>query len=157
MMTDGQLEAAGVETHSLDRTSAETREAPELPAHLSGVAARLGTQRLVNPYKHMTVKHHRNGGIYTKECHLPVGYWFAQHRHSFDHQSVLVSGTAIVEVDGEQTEHTGPTILNIKAKKTHTIIPLTPVVWLCQHVTACTDPEDIDLEFIDHESPTGGM
>ncbi len=102
-----------------------------------------------DPYKHMTVKHHFVGGIYTKEMHLPVGYRFEQHRHSFAHQSVLVSGTAIVEVDGERLEHTGPSVLVIAAKKIHSITPLTPVVWLCQHVTACTDPDDIDSELID--------
>jgi hypothetical protein len=62
---------------------------------------------------------------------------------------VLVSGTAILEVDGVRTEHTGPMVLNIAAKKVHAIIPVTPVVWLCQHVTSCTDPEIIDEEFID--------
>ena len=101
-----------------------------------------------DPYTHMKVAHHFIGGIYTKECHLPVGYWFATHRHSFDHQSVLASGRAIVEVDGIRTEYEGPAIINIKAKAHHTIIPLTPVVWLCQHVTSCTDPDDIDEEFI---------
>ena len=103
-----------------------------------------------NPYEYMEVKHHFIGGIYTKECHLPAGYTFEQHRHSFDHQSVLVSGTAIIEVDGVKTEHTGPAILNIEAHKVHSVTPLTPVVWLCQHVTDCTDAEDIDIEFIEH-------
>lgn len=102
-----------------------------------------------DPYKHMQVKHHFIGGIYTKECHMPVGYWFGQHRHPFDHQSVLAMGRAIVEVDGERTEYEAPAIINIAAKKTHTIIPLTPVVWLCQHVTSCTDPDDIDEELVE--------
>lgn len=97
-----------------------------------------------DPAKHMSVRHHFVGGIYTKEMRLPVGRWFGQHRHSFDHQSILVSGRAIVEVDGERSEYEGPAILNIKARRFHTIIPLTPVVWLCQHVTGCTDPEVID-------------
>jgi hypothetical protein len=103
----------------------------------------------LDPYKHMEVKHHFIGGIYTKECHLPVGFTFAQHRHTFDHQSVLVSGTADIEVDGVVTEVTGPAILNIEARKIHSVTPKTPVVWLCQHVTDCTDPEDIDIEFIE--------
>ncbi len=104
-----------------------------------------------DPQRHMTVKHHFIGGIYTKEMRLPVGYWFGKHRHSFDHQSVLVSGRAIVEVDGVQTEHTGPAILTIKARQEHRVIPLTPVVWLCQHITACTDPSDIDEELTEGE------
>jgi hypothetical protein len=109
-----------------------------------------GAEPLVrtDPYRYMTVQHHFIGGIYTKECHLPPGLRFEQHRHSFDHVSVLASGTAIVEVDGEPEEHTGPKVLLIKARAIHAITPLTPCVWLCQHVSACTDPEDIDVEFI---------
>jgi hypothetical protein len=101
-----------------------------------------------DPYRHMTVKHHFIGGIYTKEMHMPVGITFGSHRHTFDHQSVLASGTAIVEVNGVATEHTGPIVINIKARAEHQITPLTPVVWMCQHITNCTDPEDIDIEFI---------
>lgn len=99
--------------------------------------------------KHMEVEHFFIGGLYTKLCRLPPGFKFDQHRHSFDHQSVLASGTAIVEVDGVAVEHTGPVILNIKAHKVHSVTPLTPVVWLCQHVSDCTDPEDIDMEFVE--------
>ncbi len=102
----------------------------------------------MDPYRHMTVKHHFIGGIYTKELHLPVGLEFGQHRHPFDHQSVLVSGTAVLDVEGVRTEHTGPVVMNIRARKFHTITALTPVVWLCQHVTACTDPDDIDSAIV---------
>lgn len=116
------------------------------------VGPELGPRIVGDPYRHLTVKHHFIGGIYTKEMHMPVGYWFEQHRHSFDHQSVLVSGRVILEVEGERTELEGPAIVNVKAKRSHTIIPLTPVVWLCQHVTSCTDPEDIDREVIDPDS-----
>jgi hypothetical protein len=108
-----------------------------------------------DPYKHMVVKEHLIGGIYTKECHLPVGFTFGQHRHTFAHQSVLASGRAIVEVDGVKTEYTGPAILTIEARKIHEVTPITPCVWLCQHVTNCTGLEDIDIEFI-HDRKTEG-
>lgn len=103
----------------------------------------------LDPYKYMTVREHRIGGVYTKECHLPVGYAFPQHRHRYEHTSVLASGTALVEVDGVTTEHVGPVVLRIEAKKVHTITPLTPCVWLCQHATT-SENEDIDAELIDH-------
>lgn len=94
------------------------------------------------------VKHHFIGGIYTKECALPVGFKFDQHKHKFDHMSVLASGTAVLEVDGVEVTITGPYILNIRANTVHSVTPLTPCVWLCQHVTDCTDPHDIDHELI---------
>lgn len=106
----------------------------------------------VDPYKHMTVKHHFVGGVYCKEMHIPPTHWRAGHRHSFDHLSVLASGRAIVEVDGERTEHVAPAVLTIAGKKVHTIIPLEPCVWLCIHATSCMDPEKIDEEVIDRAS-----
>lgn len=105
---------------------------------------------LLDPYRHMTVKHHFIGGIYTKELHIPPGETHPQHRHSFDHTSVLVSGEAIVEVDGVATKYSAPAVINIRRKTIHSITPITPIVWLCQHVTECTDPTAIDEEFIDH-------
>lgn len=103
----------------------------------------------LDPYKHMTVKHHFIGGIYAKECHLPVGYTFAQHRHTFDHMSILASGEAIVEVDGVETHMIAPAVINIEARKIHSVTPLTPVVWICTHKTDCTDPDNIDHELVE--------
>ena len=100
-------------------------------------------------YTKMDVKHHFINGVYTKECHLPVGYKFEQHRHTFDHMSILASGTAIIEVDGVETEVTGPAVLNIKARTIHAVTPITPVLWYCIHKTDCTEAEDIDMEFIE--------
>lgn len=103
----------------------------------------------LDPYKHMTVKHHFIGGIYTKECHMPPGTTFPKHKHSFDHTSVLASGEALVEIDGVSTRLAAPAVIRIKAMSTHSITPLTPIVWLCQHVTSCTDPENVDEELVD--------
>jgi hypothetical protein len=105
----------------------------------------------LDPYKYMEVTHHFIGGIYTKECHLPVGIKFMQHKHTFDHMSVLAQGHAIVEVDGIDKEYHAPAVLNIRAGKHHAITALTPVVWLCQHVTTCTDPDNIDLEITENK------
>lgn len=108
-----------------------------------------GNMVLSDPNDFMEVFHHFIGGIYTKECHLQAGVTFAQHEHKFSHQSILASGTAVLTVDGEDFEYTGPKILNIEAHKTHAVYAVTPCVWLCQHVTDCTDPDEIDLEVID--------
>lgn len=101
-----------------------------------------------NPYLHMSVTHVFKDGYYIKQCLLPPNITFAQHRHTFDHQSLLVTGTAIVEVDGNATTYTGPVELTIKARKIHSVTPLTPCEWHCIHKTDATDHEDIDDEFI---------
>jgi hypothetical protein len=102
-----------------------------------------------DPLKHMTVEHVFEGGYYIKKCMLPPGIRFDQHRHTFDHQSKLISGRALVEVDGVSIEYTGPVELTIKARKVHSVTPLTPCEWHCIHETDKTDADDIDEEFIE--------
>lgn len=101
-----------------------------------------------NPYELVEVTHHFNGGLYTKEIKIPAGVIFGKHIHSFDHQSILVSGAAIITVDGVSKSYMGPTILNIKAGSEHMVECITDVVWLCQHVTDKCDPDTIDMELI---------
>ena len=95
-----------------------------------------------DPGKFMTVKHHYIGGIYTKEMHLPAGVVFAQHQHTYDHQSVLASGSVLLDVDGDIQKLHAPAIVNIKARTPHSIVPLTAAVWLCQHRVSEDDMEE---------------
>ncbi len=99
-----------------------------------------------DPIKHLAISHAFGGGMYIKQCELPVGFTFAQHRHNFDHLSILASGKAIVEVDGVETEFVGPTMLTIKANKIHSITPITPVLWFCCH--AVGEDGDIETDFV---------
>lgn len=94
------------------------------------------------------VVHHFVGGLYAKETHIPAGVRLTQHKHSFDHLSVLASGRVLVSVDGVETEHAAPAFLTIAANKAHEVTALTDVVWGCLHATDCTDPEEIDHELV---------
>lgn len=90
------------------------------------------------------IAHHFSSGVYAKETHIPAGKVLTQHVHSFDHLSVLASGSAMVEVDGVGELMTGPTVVTIKAHKEHKVTSLTDVVWFCIHATDETDPEKVD-------------
>lgn len=90
------------------------------------------------------IVHHFVGGLYCKETHIPAGVKLTQHVHAFDHLSILATGRVLVTVDGEDTEHTGPAFLTIKAGKAHEVTALTDTVWACLHATDCTDPEHVD-------------
>lgn len=83
-------------------------------------------------------------GQYTKVCRIPSGLKLTQHSHLFDHGSILVSGSVMVEVDGVGELMTGPAGRVIEAGKAHSVTALTDVVWLCQHQTDETDPDRID-------------
>jgi mannose-6-phosphate isomerase-like protein (cupin superfamily) len=94
----------------------------------------------------LDVVHHFVGGIYAKEMTLKtMGDGMHQHRHHFDHMSILAEGSVWVEVDGVRTQHTAPAVLNIRAGERHKIWPITsPVKWYCIHATDCEDPAEVD-------------
>lgn len=92
--------------------------------------------------------HHFGAGVYIKEGVIQQGMFIKKHIHSYDHLSVLCSGTAKVTIDGESTLMRGPKVIEIKAGQEHTIESLTPLVWLCIHATDETNPSNIDTVLI---------
>ena len=92
------------------------------------------------------VAHHFGAGVYAKEIRVPKGKFIVQHKHKFDHLSVVASGAARVVVDGVVTEHVAPAVLTIKAHKHHAVEAMQDLVWLCIHATDETDPDTVDHE-----------
>jgi len=105
--------------------------------------------RILKEVGNVDVIHHFNSGVYAKEVHVPAGSKLCQHSHTFDHMSILASGTARVVVDGVAAEFTGPQCLTIEANKHHSVEALTPVVWFCIHATDHTDVENVDMMLIE--------
>jgi quercetin dioxygenase-like cupin family protein len=102
----------------------------------------------MNPYDFMDVAHAFGGGMYIKQCNLKQGFTYGQHKHAHDHLSILASGVADIEVDGQKTRFVGPIMVTIVAGKAHSITAVTPVLWYCCHATDETDVEHIDEELI---------
>lgn len=90
------------------------------------------------------ITHHFGGGVYAKEAVIAAGSVLVQHKHTFDHLSILAAGTVEVLVDGMRSELTGPACLTIKANKHHGVKALTDVVWFCIHATDCEDVDHVD-------------
>jgi quercetin dioxygenase-like cupin family protein len=67
-----------------------------------------------------------------------------QHKHKFDHLSILASGSIELMVDGERKIVHAPACLTIEANKHHGVKSITDVVWYCIHATECTDTDEID-------------
>lgn len=97
----------------------------------------------------MIVKHHFNDGLYTKESHFAAGEVGQKHVHSYDHESELVEGIAIVFTDGIGVIYAAPRTLTVKAGVQHGVMAITPIVWLCKHKTECTDPQLIDQHLVE--------
>lgn len=90
------------------------------------------------------VKHHFGGGVYVKETQIPAGYALVQHKHKFEHLSILASGQAVV---GEAIL-AGPAVVTIEAGRLHRVKALTDCVWLCVHATGVVDVGMIDETLI---------
>lgn len=88
--------------------------------------------------------HHFSSGVYAKETRIPKGMILVQHKHHYDHISILASGTVELEVDGVRSAISGPTCLTIEANKHHGVKALTDCVWFCIHATDVADPNKVD-------------
>jgi len=94
------------------------------------------------------INHHFSAGVYAKETHIPSGQVLVQHKHKFDHLSILASGSVELMVDGVKTIVHAPACLTIEANKHHGVKSLTDVVWYCIHATECVDADEIDKVLI---------
>jgi mannose-6-phosphate isomerase-like protein (cupin superfamily) len=90
------------------------------------------------------IEHHFSAGVYAKEARIPAGQILVQHKHKFDHLSILAKGSVELMVDGKRTIVHAPACLTIEANKHHGVKSLTEVVWYCIHATDCTDTDAID-------------
>lgn len=96
------------------------------------------------------IAHHFGPNVYAKQMRLEAGHQVATHKHRYDHLSVLASGEAVIDVDGEEPRHyVGPTGITILAGREHTITALTDIDWFCIHATDFTDVDLIDATLIE--------
>ena len=90
------------------------------------------------------ISHHFGAGVYAKEARIPAGSILIQHKHKYDHLSVLASGSVELIVDDVKSIVHAPACLTIQANKHHGVKSLTDVVWYCIHATDCVDEDKID-------------
>ena len=90
------------------------------------------------------IEHFFSSGVYAKETRIPAGHILVQHKHKFDHLSILASGSVELIVDGVKSVVHAPACLTIEANRHHGVKSLTDVVWYCVHATECTDIDSID-------------
>jgi len=102
----------------------------------------------------MDTLHHFSAGMYAKETHIPANHWLVQHAHSYDHLSILASGSVELTVNDKTSIIHAPACINICANTHHGVKSLTDVVWYCIHATDCTDEDKIDevlIAPVDHK------
>lgn len=75
------------------------------------------------------VEHKANVAITT--ARIPAGRFLGQHMHSHDHQSVLVSGTVRLWIDGQPKLLSGFQLVLIERGRSHSVEAVEDAVWLC--------------------------
>jgi quercetin dioxygenase-like cupin family protein len=72
-----------------------------------------------------------SGDAFVVETRAAAGWQLEQHTHDKAHLSYLVSGSAMLTVDGISTVLHGPKMITVAANKVHDVAALTDIVWLC--------------------------
>lgn len=94
------------------------------------------------------INHYFSSGLYAKETMFPKGSQLIQHKHNYDHLSILAKGKVLVVVDDNEFEISAPACLNILANKHHGVLALEDCVWYCIHATDETSPDAVDQVLI---------
>jgi quercetin dioxygenase-like cupin family protein len=90
----------------------------------------------------LQIEHNFAGGVYARRMILNPGNWVQQHKHNYDHMSILAIGSVIVEADGEQKVYFGPTCIEIKAGTAHKVTAIEYSHWYCIHATDVAEADD---------------
>jgi quercetin dioxygenase-like cupin family protein len=100
----------------------------------------------------MNQLHHFSEGLYAKEMELKEGSFAVQHKHTYDHLSILAKGRVRVLFDGELSkEYVAPACITIIKDINHAVYALEDSVWFCIHATSETDVDHIDKVLIKEE------
>jgi quercetin dioxygenase-like cupin family protein len=95
------------------------------------------------------VEHVFSASAYGKKVTISAGNVLGQHAHPHDHISVLLSGEAVVHVDGEAQPLKGLAVINITAGKQHMVQAITDIVWLCTHAVTGVDANTVDAVILE--------
>ena len=97
----------------------------------------------------MEQMHHFSEGLYAKQVELKEGSFAVQHKHNYDHLSILAKGKVRVLFEGNLSkEYTAPACINIVKDVNHAVYALEDSVWFCIHATSETDVDNVDKVLI---------
>ena len=97
----------------------------------------------------MEQMHHFSEGLYAKQMELKEGSFAVQHKHKYDHLSILAKGKVRVLFEGNLSkEYTAPACINIVKDVNHAVYALEDSVWFCIHATSETDVDKVDKVLI---------
>jgi quercetin dioxygenase-like cupin family protein len=94
------------------------------------------------------MEHYFSDGLYAKKARIKPGQWLVQHKHNYEHMSILAQGRCLVTVEGKTTEYVAPTAIIIAAGAEHKVFAIQETVWFCIHATEATTVDEVRAETI---------
>ena len=79
---------------------------------------------------------YEGAGILVKQVLIPKGMQVVQHKHKYEHLSILQYGKVTLITDEYTKELCGPDSIVIPADTHHMVIAHTDSMWLCVHIGA---------------------
>jgi quercetin dioxygenase-like cupin family protein len=100
----------------------------------------------------LKIDHHFVGVRYAKVTTIPAGAKLTQHVHTFDHDSVLLLGTARVTAGAKVSLLSAPAIIFMPAGIPHEVEAVQDCLWAClwANPEGHSDPEKFDAGVIAH-------
>ena len=93
----------------------------------------------------LDTRHHFSDGLYAKQIELPATCFAVQHKHNYDHLSILAKGKVRVLFDDDTSVvYEAPACINIIKGVNHSVYAIEDSVWFCVHATEETDLDNID-------------
>ena len=92
------------------------------------------------------------GNIWVRQRTLNINESFNGHKHYFDHVTLLVRGTVLVEVEDRKKQFTAPTFIIIRKNDEHKITALSDdVLYYCVYALRDLDGEVLEFYSEKHD------
>ncbi len=114
---------------------------------------RVEAEMLHVPQVECPLRHRFAPGMYLREVFMPKGAFVIGHEHRTEHFNIVLSGSALVMIEGEVQRIVGPCIFKSGAGVRKVLFIEEDMRWATTHVTDLTDLKELEAQLI-VKSPT---
>ena len=103
----------------------------------------------------LPLTHTFSDGVYAREIFMPAGMIVVGHVHNTKHLNIVQCGKAMVWMNGEVSEVSGPITFESGAGVRKVLYILEDMIWTTIHVTDETDVETLENTLVDKSQSEG--
>jgi hypothetical protein len=120
-----------------------------LTTYLVGEVETVEKRLLGLPQVEVPVVHHFAPGVYLREAIMPAGALVIGHKHKHEGINIVLSGSALVKIDGKIQTVKAPCIIKSAAGTRKIAYVIEEMRWLNIHPTEETNLEQLEADLID--------